>query len=321
MSAVDVRIVAAYGDRVVMRGVARLRDAAVGFSPVDNRGRYTREPVALVANIRDIAARPMGGDIFLRRRVRLGFQNVIGRAKSVDRDAVRIVQERDAAVHGTALCINRAPVERRARAAVQIQHGRIRSDTRRIERDLLEARNPPGSVHALDTEQITRAGCRAAKDGTRHRRAVQMDFVLVCRGSIAAVDVTRHLRAVQVDLVLACRGTTAAEDSPRHRRAVQMDFVAVCRPKTGRATVNSARSTYAVQVDLVVVCRRTAGDTSAIDIAAAIQCATVDRHFVVRCLAARHSRHTAIDIAADRGSAVDCDLVIRAVALVRCCSL
>ena len=78
---------------------------------------------------------------------------------------------------------------------------------------------------------------------------------------------------------------------------------------------------YAVQVDLVLVCRRSVGGTSAIDIADAIQCATVDRHFVVRCLAVLHSRHTAIDNAADRGSAVDCDLVIRAVALVRCCSL
>ena len=215
----------------------------------------------------------MGGDIFLRRCVRLGFQNVIGRSKPVDRDAVRIVQERNAAVHGTALCINRAPVERRARAAVQIQHGRLRSDTRRIEVELLEARNLPGSVHALDTEQIARAVCRAAVDRTRHRRAVQMDFV------------------------------------------------AVCRPKTGRATVNSARNTYAVQVDLVV-CRRTAVGTSAIDTAVAIQCDTfVDRHFVVRCLAVRHSRHTAIDILADRFSAVDCDLIIRAVALVRCCSL
>ena len=274
MTAVDVRIVAVYGDMIRMRCVARLRDAAERFSPVDNRVRYTRELIALVADVRDIAARPMNGNVLFRRCVRLGFQNVIGRSKSVDRDAVRIVQERDAAVHGTACGVNRAPVERRPRAAVQVQHGRPRSDTRRIEVELLEVHNLPGTVHALDTEQIARAVFRAA------------------------VDILRH------------------------RRAVQMDFVAVCRPKTGRATVNSARSTYAVQVDLVVVYRRTAGGTSAIDIAAVIQCDTfVDRHYVVRCLAARHGRHTAIDIAADRGSAVDCDLVMRAVALVRCCSL
>ena len=289
-------------------------DAALGSACV-------LEPVAVVGKSLDSAALVDGFDVVLALAVfaQCGLYTARRVVRKVN--ALLVIDQINAPRR--ACGCERIPIERRLVGGIRNgEHMLPRSDTRRIEADLLEARNPPGAVHALDTEQIARAVCRAAVDRTRHRRAVQMDFVVVCRGSIAAVDRPRHRRAVQVNLVLACRVTIAAEDSPRHRRAVQMDFVAICRPMTGRATVNSARSTYAVQVDLVVVCRRTAVGTSAIDIAAVIQCDTfVDRHFVVRCLAVLHSRHTAIDIAADRGSAVDCDLVIRAVALVRCCSL
>ena len=313
---------AADRDLVARGRVADPRATTPCFAPNRLGSACVLEPVAVVGDSLDSAALVDGFDVVLALAVFAQCGLYTARRVVQKVNALLVIDQINAPRR--ACGCERIPIERRPVGGIRNgEHMPPRSDTRRIEVELLEARNLPGSVHALDTEQIARAVCRAAVDRTRHRRAVQMDFVVVCRGSIAAEDRTRHLRAVQeVDLVLVCRVTIAANDSPRHRRAVQMDFVAVCRPSTGRATVNSARSTYAVQVDLVVVYRRTAGGTSAIDIAAVIQCDTfVDRHYVVRCLAARHGRHTAIDIAVDRGSAVDCDLVIRAVALVRCCSL
>ena len=313
MSAVDVRIVAAYGDRVVMRGVARLRDAAECVSTYDARRLCAGELVALVGDCGDSAEAVLADiDVRLSRVRRLGLR----RARvSREVDAALVLQQGQR-FHRRSRCRELRPVHLGRISARDGQQRAVLYRARRIERDLLESCNLPCAVRALDIQRVARAAVFAAPDCTRDDRAVDVDDIIVRRRSVTAVDIARHRCAVrQGDYVIVCRETVAAKDIPSHLPTAQMDFVIVCRPTLSMSTVDSPCHRHAVQMDFVLVCRPTA---AAVDRS---HRHAVQMNFVVRRLAARDIGVAAVDGVADRSRAVHCDVVMRAVALVRCCSL
>ena len=307
MAAVDIRMRAVGdGDHIIVRGVARLRDAAVGVSTYDALRRC--ELVAFVGNLSDFAVIVLADiDVRLRPIRRLGLRRT---RVAREFDAALVLQQGER-FHRRPPRREIRPVDLRLRAARDGQQRAVLYSARRIKVDLLEAANVRGGIRARNIQRVARAVCRAARDCTRDIRAVDIDRIFVCSRAAAARDTPRDVRLCEADdIFIRCR-TIAADDIAGDCAIADRDAVARGFAACGLA----ARDGTAVGVDADNIIRRIARRLTADN--AARDC-LVNRDLVARRLAARDITVAAVDCARNGGRAVHRDLVARAVALVRC---
>ena len=246
MTAVEVGIVAR-GQlyRIIPRGVARTRDAAVAVRIARERhgGCHPCELIRLRADTCHVRIR-------MRVRVDVALRRIRRR-----RDCARVVRHIQTVWIGEqrhpcarAVRCELRPVQPCARRPRDAEHRRCRICPCEVKVELLEAIHLCGGAVALDAQRVVRTARRradhAACNRTANRSIRQLDGVVRRRAATPADDITKGAAAVDVHGILRCCAVCrkSAVDIARDRRAaLYRDDILVARVLVFRCRARACR--------------------------------------------------------------------------------